>query len=1437
MTKRKSKRLLSLLLSLAMVFTLTATPVLAADTDVSGEVMTESTTEESTDSGVTAGEEADAVKSESEEADETESEDVADETELTEAVTEESGDSTSTEDTEASETEDASGEETTESTAEETTDTDAAVEEETDETESEEAEESDETEELTEAAADESGGTLTISSTSVTAASATAVSEEADVSGSGDDTTYSGETVDDTLETVEATDEAEKETEDTAVVAKINNTRYGTLAAAFAAATSGATITLTGDLTVTDGEYSANGLYQVSTNVTLDLNNSTLTVNTTRVFGILDGGSLTIKNGTVKIADDATSTGNQFNILRGTCSFTAENVTFDSNSIAANFLHVAADGTATISLTNCNITNQSGGVVVYDNDGNSTVTLTGCNYATNPNGGALKNIANFKIVFNSNNQITSESTNWEVSNSLRYTYVVADGGSVAADLTLTTTKGAASLTVEGGSVTGSVTVASGTSMTVSGGTVTGAITTSGTFTMTGGTVTASSSASQAVLVKGGTVNISGGTISASSSRALVFDTDVTVSGSISGGTFTGYDIALLARSSENNTVSVTGGTYTATKGIDLVASILADGYGVFDTKGDAATVSGNYYISSLDDKTVWVGAGVAKVGDTLYSTLQSAINAATSGDTVTLLTNVEEDVVVESGKTIILNLAGYSITADNSHAIANYGTLTIEDSSATTATEESEAVAGTGKVIATVGSTAALYNQGEVILNGGTFSRGSGTWYTIVNEGSNSKMIFNTGVTVETSPEVDNNSSMIRNYGGTMTVNGGTFISDCLSCIKNEPDSILTINGGIIKNLAEGASSKQGAIINAGTVTVNGGTIYSYSSAIFGTSSSYPGIVSINGGTFYNLRTAVASSLIGSYQYNANTNTQNCYITGGTFTGYSVYPKYLASTEYSLLFDGDYNGELSNRIFTVAEDVSGWSYEAMRETTYGTVYFTDADNAFNTTYFSGYSGTIYLYAALDEVTDVKVNTTGYTLVLMENELSTEAQSYTSHFACYGSTGYELLSTTDTVTYDEKEYNTVTVYQGVTKESANASITIGENTTYYATLSAAVTAANSMDLDGSETITVKALNDHTYSTAMIPTVSMTIDLNGCTYTSTSSTGTIKVATSGITVTVVDSSESKAGALYRQTSTVKLCTVSAGTLELTSGTYTGTFAGVTTGTLEISGGTYTSDPTSYLAGGCYVVTNDNSTYTVEQLVLGASGDNGETTTSVSVNATSIANYGTGSIYVGVSSSDISKYGTTNYPTTDLTYTPTEGSSDSGSYIFAGWFTLDEDGGYTACSNKMWSRSDTDTTYYAMFVDANTLSVSCFFTPYDEKNALRFFTSQAFVYADAGFNLYINGTLVENAITSVTYHTSSYKVCGTSSSPVATFMPSTFSSSATAVVTGRYYDTSKATSFSVVPYWTTQDGTTIYGTETAFSCSDGTTQTVLTSTTDED
>ena len=56
---------------------------------------------------------------------------------------------------------------------------------------------------------------------------------------------------------------------------------------------------------------------------------------------------------------------------------------------------------------------------------------------------------------------------------------------------------------------------------------------------------------------------------------------------------------------------------------------------------------------------------VAKVGDTQYATLQEAFDAAKTGDTVELLSDVETSETLSIEKSMTLNLKGYTVKAQN----------------------------------------------------------------------------------------------------------------------------------------------------------------------------------------------------------------------------------------------------------------------------------------------------------------------------------------------------------------------------------------------------------------------------------------------------------------------------------------------------------------------------------------------------------------------------------------------------------------------------------------------------------------------------------------------------------------------------------------------------------------------------------------------------
>ena len=241
---------------------------------------------------------------------------------------------------------------------------------------------------------------------------------------------------------------------------------------------------------------------------------------------------------------------------------------------------------------------------------------------------------------------------------------------------------------------------------------------------------------------------------------------------------------------------------------------------------------------------------VAQIGETKYATLQEAVNAA-NDNTVKLLENVTEDINIPTGINVTLDLNGHKITNVSGHTITveKGGKLNISDS------------VGTGVVDNTSHGKAAIYNKGEVTLNGGTFERsaekgtyspysdGGNSWYTIANYGT---MEINTGVTVE---NAGGYSSMIRNGGDVtadcnLTIEGGNFAGG-VNTVKNDSFGVLTINGGNFSNTAQYVIMNWNkAEITAGTFqTLDTASAVLFTSA-YGADDNTVGKLTISGGEF-----------------------------------------------------------------------------------------------------------------------------------------------------------------------------------------------------------------------------------------------------------------------------------------------------------------------------------------------------------------------------------------------------------------------------------------------------------------------------------------------------------------------------------------------------------------------------------------------------------
>lgn len=195
------------------------------------------------------------------------------------------------------------------------------------------------------------------------------------------------------------------------------------------------------------------------------------------------------------------------------------------------------------------------------------------------------------------------------------------------------------------------------------------------------------------------------------------------------------------------------------------------------------------------DATTPDSSHVAQVGETGYDTLQEAINAA--GDaTVKLLSDVKEDVSIEKGQTITIDLNGYTLTNVEAHTIINQGILTVVDNSA-----EKD-----GTVTNVTGARAAVYNSNGATINllGGVYTRAiSQKWYVIVNDGT---MIVD-GIVARNENSSDPSSLIINNYSyaknttpAVLTINEGTFTCAGGNVIKNdEGGSEVYIKGALLQ--------------------------------------------------------------------------------------------------------------------------------------------------------------------------------------------------------------------------------------------------------------------------------------------------------------------------------------------------------------------------------------------------------------------------------------------------------------------------------------------------------------------------------------------------------------------------------------------------------------------------------------------------------------
>lgn len=371
----------------------------------------------------------------------------------------------------------------------------------------------------------------------------------------------------------------------------------------------------------------------------------------------------------------------------------------------------------------------------------------------------------------------------------------------------------------------------------------------GILTIDGGTF---SNTSQYVIMNWNKATITNGTFSVKDSADAVLFTAAYHANRavgeliVNNGTFTGKDSQKMVEnhygSSYTGTASITGGTFSSD-----VSAYVAEGY----------VQNENGTVEQLGETNA-----VAKVGNTYYKTLAEAVSAADK-NTVTLLKNTAEDVVIPADKTVTLDLNGKKLTNVQSD------TITVTKGAKLT-------IAGKGTVDNVTNGKAAVYNNGTTTLNGGKYTRsaeadnttsssGGNSYYNILNHGA---MTINEGVEVYSSGHF---SSLVANgyydYSATqkgdrtayiesvgqaapaLTINNGTF-SGGINTIKNDDNATLTINSGEFSNVT------QAVVQNNNIATVNGGTF-----------------------------DADGYHALENWKYNSNYNAGNLTVTNGKFAG------------------------------------------------------------------------------------------------------------------------------------------------------------------------------------------------------------------------------------------------------------------------------------------------------------------------------------------------------------------------------------------------------------------------------------------------------------------------------------------------------------------------------------------------------------------------
>lgn len=299
-------------------------------------------------------------------------------------------------------------------------------------------------------------------------------------------------------------------------------------------------------------------------------------------------------------------------------------------------------------------------------------------------------------------------------------------------------------------------------------------------------------------------------------------------------------------------------------------------------------------------------------GNTAFEVLDAAIadlqNVAKEGGTYTLTQDLMGDFTISATDAVTINLNGHKITNKEGD------TFTVNKGSTLT-------ISGNGTIDNINHGKACIYNNGTVVLNGGTYTRskengqdsansGGNSYYNILNHGV---MTINSGVEVLQGGQF---SSMIVNgyYGYTnedprigyvsdinhqnpsLIINGGTF-SGGFNTIKNDDGAQLTIIDGTFTNMSQATVQNHHVTeIKGGTFNTTGSAKYAVDNEGHNGAANDLGQMTISGGTL-------------NGKIHVGGTGASLTVTGGTFSDPNVLTSYLAKeANVKVRLDKGYTG-------------------------------------------------------------------------------------------------------------------------------------------------------------------------------------------------------------------------------------------------------------------------------------------------------------------------------------------------------------------------------------------------------------------------------------------------------------------------------------------------------------------------------------------------